>query len=72
VSYTDPYVERLEQGGHTLTHVPFDAAVTSNCDCAVIATDHRIFDFSRIASMPLIVDTRNALSQFHVPSIFRL
>jgi UDP-N-acetyl-D-glucosamine dehydrogenase len=72
VSYTDPYVERLQHGGHTLEHVPFEAAVTSNCDCAVIATDHRIFDFSRIASMPLIVDTRNALSKFQTPSIFRL
>jgi UDP-N-acetyl-D-glucosamine dehydrogenase len=72
VSYTDPYVDRLSHAGHTLENVSFDAAVTSNCDCAVIATDHRVFDFSRIASMPLVVDTRNALSQFHAPSIFRL
>jgi len=72
VSYTDPYVERLSHAGHTLEQVPFDTAVTSNCDCAVIATDHQVFDFSRIASMPLVVDTRNALSKFHTPSIFRL
>jgi UDP-N-acetyl-D-glucosamine dehydrogenase len=72
VSYTDPYVERLSHAGHTLENVPFDAAVTSACDCAVIATDHRVFDFPRIASMPLVVDTRNALSKFQSPSIFRL
>jgi UDP-N-acetyl-D-glucosamine dehydrogenase len=72
VSYTDPYVDRLSHAGHSLENVPFDAAVTSKYDCAVIATDHRVFDFSRIASMPLVVDTRNALSQFHAPSIFRL
>jgi UDP-N-acetyl-D-glucosamine dehydrogenase len=72
VSYTDPYVDRLSHAGHSLENVPFDAAVTSSYDCAVIATDHRVFDFSRIASMPLVVDTRNALSQFHAPSIFRL
>jgi UDP-N-acetyl-D-mannosaminuronate dehydrogenase len=46
--------------------------VTSKCDCAVIATDHKVFDFSRIASMPLVVDTRNALSGFQAASIFRL
>ena len=72
VSYTDPYVDRLSHAGHTLENVAFDSAVTSNCDCAVIATDHRVFDFSKIAKMPLIVDTRNALSQFHESSIFRL
>ena len=72
VSYTDPYVERLAHAGHTLENVPFEAAVSSKCDCAVIATDHHVFDFSRIASMPLVVDTRNALSKFQGPSIFRL
>jgi len=72
VSYTDPYVDRLSHAGHTLENVPFDTAVTSKCDCAVIATDHKVFDFSRIASMPLVVDTRNALSGFQAASIFRL
>jgi UDP-N-acetyl-D-glucosamine dehydrogenase len=72
VSYTDPYVQRLEVGGHTFEHVPFDTAVASACDCAVIATDHTVFDFSRIAGMPLVVDTRNALRAFAAPSIFRL
>ena len=72
VSYTDPYVDRLSHAGHTLENVPFDTAVTSKCDCAVVATDHKVFDFSRIASMPLVVDTRNALSGFQAASIFRL
>jgi UDP-N-acetyl-D-glucosamine dehydrogenase len=72
VSYTDPYVERLEHAGRTLAHVPFDAAVGSACDCAVVATDHRLFDYRRIAAMPLVVDTRNALGAFDAPSIFRL
>jgi len=72
VSYTDPYVARLEHAGTTLEHVPFETAVTSRCDCAVVATDHALFDYRRIAAMPLVVDTRNALRAFNAASIFRL
>ena len=72
VSYTDPYVERLEHGGRTLQHVPFEAALASSCDCAVVATDHGVFDYGRIAAMPLVVDTRNALRGFDAASIVRL
>jgi UDP-N-acetyl-D-glucosamine dehydrogenase len=72
VSYTDPYVSRLEHGGRMLEHVPFEDAVASQCDCAVVATDHRVFDFGRIAAMPLVVDTRNALKAFARPGILGL
>jgi UDP-N-acetyl-D-mannosaminuronate dehydrogenase len=41
-------------------------------DCAVVATDHSVFDYAQISSMPLIVDTRNALKQFSRPSIFAI
>ena len=72
VTYTDPYVPTLSHAGHELESVPFDLAINSPCDCAVIATDHRTFDFARIAGLPLLVDTRNALRGFAQPSIFRL
>jgi UDP-N-acetyl-D-glucosamine dehydrogenase len=72
VTYTDPYVPDLQHGGRTVENVPFDAAVTSSCDCAVIATDHKAFDYGRIATLPLIVDTRNALRTFARAGIFRL
>ena len=72
VTYTDPYVERLEHAGQTLEHVPFDTAVAAAFDCAVVTTDHRAFDFARIAAMPLVVDTRNALRGFDAASIVRL
>jgi UDP-N-acetyl-D-glucosamine dehydrogenase len=72
VSYTDPHVPRLEQGGHTLTTIPFEAALSRPCDCAVVATDHTSFDYSRIADLPLVVDTRNAMKAFKRPSIFAL
>jgi UDP-N-acetyl-D-mannosaminuronate dehydrogenase len=46
--------------------------VAAPCDCAVITTDHSSFDYARIAAMPLVVDTRNALRAFDTPTIFRL
>jgi UDP-N-acetyl-D-glucosamine dehydrogenase len=72
ITYTDPYVPTLLHGGRTLQSIEFDAAVTGSFDCAVITTDHRIFDYERIASLPLIVDTRNALSGYKAASIFCL
>jgi len=72
VSYTDPYVDRLTHAGRTLESVAFDDAVSRQCDCAVVATDHRAFDFDRIGAMRLVVDTRNALKSFDDKSIFRL
>jgi UDP-N-acetyl-D-glucosamine dehydrogenase len=72
VTYTDPYVPTLSHGGHDLESVPFDRAIASPYDCAVVATDHRAFDYARIADLPLLVDTRNALKGFSQPSIFRL
>ena len=41
-------------------------------DCAVITTDHTAFDYARLATVPLIVDTRNALKGFSGPNIVRL
>ena len=72
MSYTDPYVPQLVHGAHVLKSIPFEAAIASPPDCAVIATDHTSFDYERIATMPLIVDTRNALKLSRGGSIFRL
>jgi UDP-N-acetyl-D-glucosamine dehydrogenase len=71
VSYTDPYVPSLQHGVLNLTSIAEDAA--NGCDCAVIITDHKVFDYTRIAeSFPLVVDTRNALRGFNSGHIFRL
>jgi UDP-N-acetyl-D-glucosamine dehydrogenase len=72
VSYTDPFVPEFQHAGHTLTSVPFDAACDPVPDCAVVTTDHSVFDYARIADLPLVVDTRNALKAFSRPSIFSL
>ena len=68
VSYSDPYVPRLTHLGRDLESVPFHAAVDSPSDCGVVVTDHSVFDYARIAAMPLVVDTRNAVkvSALHV------
>jgi len=71
-SYTDPYVPTLSHGGHTGESVDFDHALAAQFDCAVVATDHGVFDYKRIAGLPLVVDTRNALNGHAGASIFRL
>jgi len=71
VSYTDPFIPSVTQGGRRVEHVPFEH-VGSHIDCAVIATDHTQFDYRRIAQLPLVVDTRNALKSVDSPTIFRL
>lgn len=72
VTYTDPWVPRLADGHHTLTSIDTDTAITDGFDCAVITTDHTAFDYARLATLPLIVDTRNALKGASGPNIHRL
>jgi UDP-N-acetyl-D-glucosamine dehydrogenase len=71
VTFTDPYVPTMTHGGHTLQSVPFERAIATAYDCAVVATDHSSFDYAKIAAMPLIVDTRNAIKNAH-ENVFRL
>jgi UDP-N-acetyl-D-glucosamine dehydrogenase len=71
VSYTDPYVPKLQHGDLHLCSSPADHP--DGIDCAVICTNHRAFDYAAIASrFPLIVDTRNALKGVQGAHIFRL
>jgi UDP-N-acetyl-D-glucosamine dehydrogenase len=72
VTYSDPFVPTLSHGSHELAAVPFEAAMSSTYDCAVITTDHATFDYKRIAALPLVVDTRNALKQSSGTGIFKL
>ncbi|MGE0675382.1 MAG: UDP binding domain-containing protein, partial [Methylibium sp.] len=72
VSYTDPWVPSFSHGGHAMDELPFDQAVRANFDCAVIATDHGSFDYSAIAKLPLVVDTRNAIKGETGPNVFKL
>ncbi|MBI4263031.1 MAG: nucleotide sugar dehydrogenase [Acidobacteria bacterium] len=72
LSYTDPYVPRLQHGDINLCSVSEDQA-GDGVDCAVICTNHRAFDYPAIVRRyPLIVDTRNALKGLQAPHVFRL
>ena len=73
MSYSDPFVPELRHGGHTLSSIDLSAALASAPDCAVICTDHTVFDYDALLkSDTLIVDTRNALKNHQSPRIFRL
>jgi UDP-N-acetyl-D-glucosamine dehydrogenase len=72
VTYTDPYIPTFQHGTLSLSSVDAAAAATS-CDCALIVTDHKVFDYPTIAkTFPLVVDTRNALKGIESKTIFRL
>jgi UDP-N-acetyl-D-glucosamine dehydrogenase len=72
ISYTDPYIPSFEHGTLKLTSVPEDKAA-DGADCALVITDHQVFDYERMAkAFPLVVDTRNALRKIDSEKIFRL
>jgi UDP-N-acetyl-D-glucosamine dehydrogenase len=73
LSYSDPFVPELMHGHHTLSSVDLPEALALEPDCAVICTDHTVFDYDAIVnSGTLLVDTRNALKNRQSPRIFRL
>jgi UDP-N-acetyl-D-glucosamine dehydrogenase len=72
LSYTDPYVPVLHHAGLCLTSVP-EAQAADGVDCAVICTDHRVFDYAAMPSrFPIVLDTRNALKHVRDGNVFRL
>ena len=71
LSYTDPYVPSLKEGAVCLRSVAEDEV--SGVDCAVIATDHKAFNYANMPGrFPLVMDTRNALKGNAAKNIFRL
>jgi len=73
LSYSDPFVPELRHGGATLHSVDLGEALAAKPDCAVICTDHTVFDYDAlVGGDTLIVDTRNALKNRQSPRIFRL
>jgi len=73
LSYSDPFVPELKHGDHVLTSVELSVALASAPDCAVICTDHTVFDYDALMkSGTLVIDTRNALKDRQSPRIFRL
>jgi UDP-N-acetyl-D-mannosaminuronate dehydrogenase len=59
--------------GRVLESIDLNEAIAAKPDCAVICTDHAVFDYDPLVrSGTLVVDTRNALKQRQGPTIFRL
>jgi UDP-N-acetyl-D-glucosamine dehydrogenase len=72
VSFTDPFVEKLNFEGIEIESSPLESSLTA-CDCAVIITDHKNFPYEEALRLaPLVVDTRNALKGHTSPKIVRL
>ena len=73
ISYSDPFVSRIHEGTLDLEAVPPEEVLMSGVDCGVITTDHRGLDYGDVARrVPVIVDTRNALTGIAGDHIFRL
>ena len=72
VTYSDPWVPQLHEGHLHMSAVGVDEAIAAGFDCAVVTTDHTAFDYARLAQLPLIVDTRNALKGYTGTNIVRL
>jgi UDP-N-acetyl-D-glucosamine dehydrogenase len=73
LTYTDPYVPKLHHGELCMQTVPEGRVPSGEIDCAVICTDHRVFDYAAMPKrFPLVVDTRNALKGNTAENIFRL
>jgi UDP-N-acetyl-D-glucosamine dehydrogenase len=77
LAYSDPHVPVLApglwNGPRALQSLTLDRGVLEACDCAVVLTDHRAFDYQLIAKhCDNIVDTRNALHGMTAPHLVRL
>ncbi|MBV8895674.1 MAG: nucleotide sugar dehydrogenase [Acidobacteriaceae bacterium] len=72
VTFSDPYVKKININGDHLDAQPMLPAVKS-ADCVVIVTDHSGVDYASVVEeSKLIVDTRNALKGFRSEKIVRL
>jgi UDP-N-acetyl-D-glucosamine dehydrogenase len=70
VSYSDPYVSKVEIGGEILASANLTPQLLQSMDCVVILTDHSVFDYRLIAAAsPLVLDCRNSLRNFSSPNI---
>jgi UDP-N-acetyl-D-glucosamine dehydrogenase len=61
LSYSDPYVPTVAEGNLLMASQPLTPEVLRACDCALVVTHHKDFDYEMIVrEAPLVVDTRNA------------
>ena len=73
LSYSDPHVPRLAEGGLAMESVELTPERLREFDCIVVTTAHDGFDYKTVvdAGVP-IVDTRNALKEFSADHVRRI
>jgi UDP-N-acetyl-D-glucosamine dehydrogenase len=73
LSYSDPYVPVLNEGGFSLESSELTPELLEEVDCIVITTAHSSVDYSAVVdSGTPVVDTRNALKGFRAEHILTL
>jgi len=73
VAFCDPYVDTIHHAGRKLKATPFRASALRSADCVVIATAHKVLDYTLVAKLAdTIVDSRNALKGRRTRGVFRL
>ncbi len=61
VSYHDPYIKDLSHEGLSMKSVTLTDSTLKSSDAVVLITNHKIFDYKRIAGKAkLVIDSRNA------------
>ncbi|WP_322496156.1 nucleotide sugar dehydrogenase [Chloroflexus sp.] len=65
----DPHIDEFElHDGRRMRTALLTDDLLRQCDCAVIITNHRAFDYERIVTLaPVVVDTRNATRSIQGP-----
>ena len=72
VSYHDPLVPEMSLDGTAYRSQPLAAAL-SDADCAVLITDHSVFDIKDIVErVSLLIDTRNASKGLRSAKVLKL
>jgi UDP-N-acetyl-D-glucosamine dehydrogenase len=73
VSYSDPFVPVLTEGGFSLKSETLTPELLRDVDCIVITTAHSSVDYSAVVdSGTPVVDTRNALKGFKADHIWTI
>jgi UDP-N-acetyl-D-glucosamine dehydrogenase len=77
IAYHDPHAPRLGArdwpGKIDMQSVPLTRQELAKYDCVVVVTNHKVFDYSMIASASkLVLDTRNALGASAGEHVYRL
>lgn len=64
VTYSDPYVPRIQLNGHSLISCDLHEK-SSSADCVAVITNHSSIDYARLSDTAgLIVDARNAMKDY--------